>query len=73
MKLEKKNPHPSAKSPDHCKRLPITADFITADELLRFHSKDDTPGGSNHGTRATKKKIVTGNLPHPPTRESEKE
>ena len=56
--------HPSAKAPDHCKRKPRAADVKTAEELWRFHLKDETPGGSNHGNNANKKKIVTGVVFH---------
>lgn len=56
--------YPSAKAPDHCRRNPRTADTIIADELLIFQPKDNTPGGSSHGIKATKKKIVTGVVFH---------
>ncbi len=56
--------HPSAKAPDHCKRKPRIADIRTAEELVRSQLNDRTPGGSNHGIRASKKKIVTGVVLH---------
>lgn len=56
--------NPSANAPDHCKRKPRSADIRTADELLRFHTKENPPGGSSHGIRASKKKIVTGVVFH---------
>jgi hypothetical protein len=39
-------------------------------ELLTFQLKDKTPGGSNHGIRASKKKMVTGVVLHIKARES---
>ena len=56
--------HPRAKAPDHWRRNPRRADTRMAVELLKFQLKDNTPGGSNHGLRANKKKIVTGVVFH---------
>ena len=56
--------HPSAKAPDHCSKKPRAADIRIAVELLRSHLNDRIPGGSNHGIRASKKKIVTGVVFH---------
>lgn len=56
--------HPSAKAPDHCRRKPRRADMKMADELLRFHLYNNTPGGSKQGIRASKKKTVTGVVFH---------
>lgn len=56
--------HPSAKAPDHWRRKPRTADIRMALELLRSHWNSRTPGGSNHGIRASKKNIVTGVVLH---------
>jgi len=56
--------HPSAKAPESCKRKPSAADTTIAVELLKSQLKDNTPGGSNHGIRASKKNTVTGVVFH---------
>jgi hypothetical protein len=56
--------HPSAKAPDHCRRKPRRAVRKIADELYRSHLNDNSPGGSKHGIKATRKKIVTGVVFH---------
>lgn len=56
--------HPSAKAPDHCRRKPSKADIRMVLALLTSHTKDNAPGGSNHGIKASKKKIVTGVVFH---------
>lgn len=60
----KRIPDPSANAPDHCKRNPSKADMRIADVFVGSHLKDNTPGGSSHGIRATRKKIVTGVVFH---------
>lgn len=56
--------HPRAKAPDHCRKKPRAADIRIALVLLRSHLNDSTPGGSSHGIRASKKKIVIGVVFH---------
>lgn len=38
--------HPSAKAPDHWSKNPRIADIRITSVLLKFQSKDSTPGGS---------------------------
>lgn len=64
MKRKENNMYPSAKAPDHWRRKPRRADMKMADELLIFHLNNNTPGGSNHGINANKKKTVTGVVFH---------
>ena len=63
-KVRIQSTHPKARAPDHCKRKPSRADMRTAVELFRSHLNKSTPGGSNHGIKATKKKIVIGVVFH---------
>lgn len=63
-KVKIESTHPKARAPDHCNRKPSRADMRTAVELFRSHLNNSTPGGSNHGIKATKKKIVIGVVFH---------
>lgn len=56
--------HPSARAPDHWRKKPNTADVKIAAVLFWFQSKVNTPGGSNKGIKAIKKKMVTGVVFH---------
>ena len=56
--------HPSAKAPDHCRRKPSKADMRMALVLFTSQTKDNAPGGSNHGIKANKKEIVIGVVFH---------
>lgn len=61
-KEQKTNPRASA--PDHWRRKPRRAETRIAEELAKSHSNSKTPGGSSHGMRANKKKIVNGVVFH---------
>lgn len=56
--------YPRASAPDHWRRKPRRADIRTADALLKSHLKDKTPGGSSHGIRGSRKKMVIGVVFH---------
>lgn len=63
-RTKKLEAYPSAKAPDHWRRKPSKADTRIADVLFTSHLKDNTPGGSSHGIKPNKNKIVTGVVFH---------
>lgn len=56
--------YPSAKAPDHCSKNPRMADIKITEVLLKFQSKESTPGGSKQGNIAARKIKVIGVVFH---------
>ena len=57
-------PYPSAKAPDNWSKNPRMADVSITNVLMKFQSKESTPGGSKQGNIAARKIKVIGVVFH---------